>query len=249
MGLAPHVLNDPAVLLAAQRAAAIAVRQAMRASGAATPSSASGYQHAHPYTKPKPAGADESGNAQYVGTQTGVVKSWSSANRYGFIKPDHGGADVHVILTSLTHGHRSLAPGDVVSFTYDVSELPRRRASTVWVTQAKLARAPPPPPVRGHAAVPMPAPYAAKRQLGGSRMRPPADVPVPPPPPPPAPAAAPISMQAETTGTGTVKTYNPAKGYGFILCDSTRKDIFVSAGIVIECGLMELQKGMASPLL
>ena len=43
--------------------------------------------------------------------------------------------------------------------------------------------------------------------------------------------------------TGTVKSFNPAKGYGFIKRDAVGADVFVHLSAVREAGLAELRKG------
>jgi cold shock protein len=43
--------------------------------------------------------------------------------------------------------------------------------------------------------------------------------------------------------TGTVKSFNPAKGYGFIKKDSIGADLFVHLSAVREAGLADLRKG------
>jgi cold shock CspA family protein len=43
--------------------------------------------------------------------------------------------------------------------------------------------------------------------------------------------------------TGTVKSFNPAKGYGFIKTDTIGADVFVHLSAVREAGLAELRKG------
>ena len=43
--------------------------------------------------------------------------------------------------------------------------------------------------------------------------------------------------------TGTVKSFNPAKGYGFIKTDTIGADVFVHLSAVRQAGLAELRKG------
>jgi cold shock CspA family protein len=43
--------------------------------------------------------------------------------------------------------------------------------------------------------------------------------------------------------TGTVKSFNPAKGYGFIKTDTIGADVFVQLSAVRQAGLAELRKG------
>jgi CspA family cold shock protein len=43
--------------------------------------------------------------------------------------------------------------------------------------------------------------------------------------------------------TGTVKSFNPAEGYGFIKTDTRGADVFVHLSAVREAGLADLRKG------
>lgn len=43
--------------------------------------------------------------------------------------------------------------------------------------------------------------------------------------------------------TGTVKWFDPAKGYGFIVPDNGSRDIFVHITAVMRSGLGELREG------
>jgi len=43
--------------------------------------------------------------------------------------------------------------------------------------------------------------------------------------------------------TGTVKSFNPAKGYGFIKTDTGGAEVFVHLSAVREAGLADLRKG------
>jgi cold shock CspA family protein len=47
----------------------------------------------------------------------------------------------------------------------------------------------------------------------------------------------------EVMATGTVKSFNPAKGYGFIKTDTIGADVFVHLSAVRQAGLAELRKG------
>lgn len=49
--------------------------------------------------------------------------------------------------------------------------------------------------------------------------------------------------QAAIEEVGTVKWYNPAKGFGFIIRDSGGKDIFVHASALNRAGISELAEG------
>ena len=45
--------------------------------------------------------------------------------------------------------------------------------------------------------------------------------------------------------TGTVKWFNPAKGYGFIMPSDGQKDVFVHISAVERAGLSTLNEGQA----
>ena len=47
----------------------------------------------------------------------------------------------------------------------------------------------------------------------------------------------------EMMATGTVKSFNPARGYGFIKTDTIGADVFVHLSAVRQAGLAELRKG------
>ena len=54
--------------------------------------------------------------------------------------------------------------------------------------------------------------------------------------------------QADDSGTkmmatGTVKSFNPAKGYGFIKTDTGGVEVFVHLSAIREAGLADLRKG------
>eukprot|EP01059_Diplonema_ambulator_P022309 TRINITY_DN3759_c0_g1_i3.p1 TRINITY_DN3759_c0_g1~~TRINITY_DN3759_c0_g1_i3.p1 ORF type:complete len:505 (+),score=143.72 TRINITY_DN3759_c0_g1_i3:131-1516(+) len=230
--------RDPHLIFVAQQAAARAVQQVLiHTSATNTTMNEHGYQHSYPWENQYATAADAKherettdGNSMYVGIQSGKVKSWSSANKYGFLQPDHGGDDVHVTLCGLT-GCKTLVPGDIVNFTYDVSELPRRRAAKVWVISGSGACG----PVRNNH-TPSHDPYPVK--MKGGMMLPP-----PPPPPPPPMGKGTLSMPSENVGAGTVKSYNPSKGYGFLVCDASGKDIYFSAHILSEAGIPGVTQG------
>lgn len=49
--------------------------------------------------------------------ELGTVKWFNDAKGYGFIRPDHGGADVFVHYSAIEgRGHRSLNEGDRVQY-------------------------------------------------------------------------------------------------------------------------------------
>lgn len=56
---------------------------------------------------------------------------------------------------------------------------------------------------------------------------------------------APAESPGNGTRTGTVKFYNSAKGFGFIVPDDGGKDVFVHASVVQAAGLRELAEGQA----
>jgi cold shock protein len=45
------------------------------------------------------------------------------------------------------------------------------------------------------------------------------------------------------THKGTVKWFNPAKGYGFLVPDDSGKDVFIHASAVEQAGLKTLKEG------
>ena len=47
------------------------------------------------------------------------------------------------------------------------------------------------------------------------------------------------------TRRGTVKWYNPAKGFGFIVPDDGGNDVFIHASVVQAAGLAQLIEGQA----
>ena len=250
MGLPQGAAQDPQVIRAAQEAAAAAARRAVAGPHGSQPHQAllqGGFTHSYPYptkTVEEQKEAAENDHANYVGTHHGVVKSWSTVNKYGFVLPDTGGKDVHVQLNVL-NGQQFLSTGERVSFTYDVSELPRRRASSVWKsgpapqTVPAVASNKAPAAVRPVRIV-QSAPYGKQAAPTGPVA---ATLPPPPPPPPGGQAAVP-QFDPEATGTGAVKSYFALKGFGFIVCDVTGKDIFFSTQHVQEAGLPGANQGM-----
>ena len=51
------------------------------------------------------------------------------------------------------------------------------------------------------------------------------------------------ASEASVQETGTVKWYNPAKGFGFIVRDSGGKDVFVHTSALQRAGIMGLNEG------
>ena len=112
----PHDMlrAHPAIVKQAQEAAATILRTVLLMPGSPSPAEV----------------RQESSNAQYVGTKLGKIKSWSSIKNYGFIVPDDGGPDVHIVLESVKDMSNPL-PNEAVYFIFDTSELPRRRGLQV----------------------------------------------------------------------------------------------------------------------
>eukprot|EP01062_Namystynia_karyoxenos_P036561 TRINITY_DN2663_c0_g1_i1.p1 TRINITY_DN2663_c0_g1~~TRINITY_DN2663_c0_g1_i1.p1 ORF type:complete len:795 (+),score=216.98 TRINITY_DN2663_c0_g1_i1:137-2521(+) len=193
---------------------------------------------------------------QLAQAKTGTVKSWSNANKYGFIIPDEGGRDVLADVASLSPlFNGELEAGSAVCYTLKMgSTAGKQRAASVQpsdgteralVRHGGAGRGQPAGPVRNaaHAArqqAAAAAPYGAPVALRNAQQ---------PPPPPPAPQlrthAAPLHGDSATTsGFGTVKSYNPQKGFGFIQDDATGQDIHVGQDVLAKAGLQGMEKGM-----
>jgi CspA family cold shock protein len=50
-------------------------------------------------------------------------------------------------------------------------------------------------------------------------------------------------LEASVQDTGTVKWYNAAKGFGFIVLDGGGKDVFVHVSVLDRAGITGLKEG------
>eukprot|EP00755_Sulcionema_specki_P024032 Sspe_Gene.80336::Locus_50664_Transcript_1_1_Confidence_1.000_Length_1384::g.80336::m.80336 len=194
LGLSSDIINDPELAQVAQTGALEAVQRALR----------SGFANGRP---------------QLAGALRGMVKSWSSMNKYGFIRTPQG-EDVHVPVSALS-GLQALTPGTEVDYTLDERSLPRKRAALVWdPTKGPHSTA---GPIRGSAA---PHVLPVTESMGLNLPSPPTQEPIP--------AGA---FRPSSSGVGSVKSFNRNKGYGFVVDDATGQDVYFTATVADEGGV------------
>lgn len=161
---------------------------------------------------------------------SGTVKFFNADKGFGFIAPDHGGADVFVHATALERaGIPGLNEGDLVSFEVEED----RRTGKAAVTDLRVTGT-------GSASAGRSSqqPRDNSRSDGGYRSQRDDQRPA-------SGGRGAGPRQGGGSGRGVVKWFNSTKGFGFIQPEGGGDDVFVHISAVERAGLRNLPEGQA----
>jgi CspA family cold shock protein len=161
---------------------------------------------------------------------SGTVKFFNADKGFGFIAPDHGGADVFVHVSALERaGIRGLNEGDLVSFEVEED----RRSGKASATDLRVTGT-----GSGSTGRPSQRSQDGYRSEGGFRPQRDDQRSA-------AGGRGAGAGQAGGGGRGVVKWFNATKGFGFIQPDAGGDDVFVHISAVERAGLRDLREGQA----
>ncbi len=152
------------------------------------------------------------------GSQVRAAVKWFLPTKgYGFLEPEDGSPDLFCHVSAVEASGRDTLPHGAVVTCETVRGDRGPQVSRILAVEA--------PPAEHRPAFrdrpfddPYPAPY--------DDVRPQADM-----------------VQAEMALPGTVKFYDPARGFGFVVPDDGGREVFVHASVLLRSGLADLMQG------
>ena len=168
------------------------------------------------------------GSEVYGGPVRAIVKWFHADKGYGFLEPEDGSADLFCHLSAVqASGHDTLPQGAAVTCMIVQGDRGPQVSRVLSVEPAIAGPARSPGSRSGAGSLGPGGPADRSRSFGSFY--------------PDARAAAPAAAVAELPGT--VKFFDPARGFGFVVPDEGGREVFVHSSVLFRSGMTDLEPG------